>query len=283
VSEFDPRTTLARPDLAEQALEGIVRAARYRPVEPAQCVVSAAGVRKTPDASGEQQDQIVFGEAFDVLDRCAGWAWGRARRDGYVGWVEEAALAGPVLAPTHRVSAIRTYAFPEPDFKAAPPTLLTLNSLVTVEDRHGRFVKVARAGWVAEEHLAALDVFERDPAAVAERYLGAPYQWGGRESLGLDCSGLVQQALYACGRGCPRDTDVQARETGEAIDPGPDYRSLRRNDLVFWDGHVAVMIDEERIIHATAWHMQVAVEPLADVVARFRGEGAGDPTAFRRL
>jgi cell wall-associated NlpC family hydrolase len=283
VSDFDPRTTLARPDLAEQALEGVLRAARYRPVEPAQCVVPAAGIRKAADPAAEQQDQIVFGEAFDVLDRQGGFAWGRARRDGYVGWVEAAALAAPVLAPTHRVSAIRTYAFPEPDMKSAPPVLLTLNSLVTVEARDGRFAKVARAGWVAEEHLAALDVFERDPAAVAERYLGAPYQWGGRESLGLDCSGLVQQALYACGRACPRDTDVQARETGVAIEPGPDYRGLRRNDLVFWDGHVAVMLDEERIIHATAWHMQVTVERLADAVGRIRAEGAGEPTAFRRL
>jgi cell wall-associated NlpC family hydrolase len=283
VDAFDPRTLLAREDLADQALEGVVRAERYRPVEPMQCAVPASAVRKAPDVHAEQQDQLVFGEAFDVLDHKDGWSWGRGRRDGYVGWVQSATLAAPVLAPTHRVSAIRTYAFPEPDMKAAPPVLLTLNALVTVEDRHDRFVRVARAGWVVESHLSPLDTFERDPVAVAERYLGAPYQWGGRESLGLDCSALVQQALYACGRACPRDADEQANAAGAAIDAGADYSNLRRGDLVFWKGHVAVMVDEARVIHANAHHMAVAVEPLSDVVDRNAAAGIGAPTSFRRL
>jgi cell wall-associated NlpC family hydrolase len=280
VTEFDPRLTLARPDLAEQALEGLVRAERFRPAEAWQCAAPAAAVRKAPDLHAEQQDQVVFGEAFDVLDKKDGWLWGRARRDGYVGWVEATAFAEGVLAPTHRVAAIRTYAFPEPDLKSGPSTLITLNALVTVEARAGRWAKIARSGWIVERHLAALDEFETDPVAVAERYLGAPYQWGGRESLGLDCSGLVQQALYACGRACPRDTDVQAQEAGEALAGAAD---LRRGDLVFWKDHVALMIDEDRIIHANSHHMAVAVEPLAEAVVRIRESGAGDPTAYRRL
>jgi cell wall-associated NlpC family hydrolase len=275
VTDFDPRTTLARPDLAEQALAGVVRAKTFRAIQPWQCATPTAAVRKAPEAQAEQLDQVVFGEAFDVLDRKNDWLWGRARRDGYVGWVEADAFAQPVLTPTHRVSAIRTYAYAEPDYKTAPLALLTLNALTTVERTEGGFAKIARTGWIALAHLSALGAFERDPVAVAERYLGAPYQWGGRESLGLDCSALVQQALYACGRGCPRDADMQAAETGEAIDRA---RGLRRGDLVFWDGHVGLMIDTDRIIHANTHHMAVAVEPLADAVARNR-----EPTGYRRL
>jgi cell wall-associated NlpC family hydrolase len=280
VTDFDPRTTLARADLAEQALEGLVRAKAYRPIEPWQCAAPAAAVRKAPETEAEQLDQVVFGEAFDVLDRQDGWLWGRARRDGSVGWVEAAAFAQPVLAPTHRVSAIRAHAYAGPDSKAAPLALLTLNALVTVERTEGGFAKVARTGWIAESQLAALDAFERDPVAVAERYLGAPYQWGGRESLGLDGSALVQQALYACGRGCPRDADMQAAQTGEAIDRA---QGLRRGDLVFWEGHVGLMVDEALIIHADAHHRAVAVEPLADAEARHRKAGVGEPTGYRRL
>jgi cell wall-associated NlpC family hydrolase len=280
VTDRDPRTTLATADLADQALEGLVRAKLYREVEPRQCAVAAAAVRGRPDETAEQLDQVVFGEAFDVLDDQGAWAWGRARRDGYVGWVETSALAAPVLAPTHRVSAVRTYAYAAPSKTAAAPVLLTLNALVTAEVRKGAFVKVARAGWIAERHLAPLDDFERDPVAVAERYLGAPYQWGGRESLGLDGSALVQQALYACGRACPRDTEAQARETGAPLEPG---EHLRRGDLVFWPGHVALMVDPDRIIHANSHHMAVAVEPLAEAVSRFRDAGSGEPSAFRRL
>lgn len=280
VTDFDPRTTLARADLAEQALEGLVRAKAFGPVEPWQCAAPSAAVRKAPTARAAQLDQVVFGEAFDVLDRKDGWLWGRARRDGYVGWVEAAAFAQPVLSPTHRIAAIRTYAYAEPDDTTAPLALLTLNALATVERTAGGFAKVARTGWIAAPHLAALGAFERDPVAVAERYLGAPYQGGGRESLGLDGSALVQQALYACGRGCPRDADLQAVQTGEAIDRA---HGLRRGDLVFWEGHVGLMVDEARIIHANAHHRAVAVEPLADAVARHRDAGVGEPTGYRRL
>ncbi len=273
MNDLDPRTTLARPDLARQALEGIVRAERFAPTRAAQCVAASTAIRRAPDSTAEQMDQLIFGEAFDVLERRGGWVWGQARRDGYVGWVAEVALDEAVIAPTHRVSALRAYAFPEPDVKAGHAMLLTQNALVTVEAREGKFARIARAGWVAEHQLADLLAFEDDAATVAEAYLGAPYQWGGRESLGLDCSGLVQQALFACGRACPRDADMQARELGEEISPA----DLRRGDLVFWPDHVAILLDEERLVHANGWHMAVAVEPLVEALKRH-----GEPTVYRR-
>lgn len=273
MSDFDPRNTLARDDLAAEALEGIVRAERFARPSPMQCVTGATSIRRAADRGAEQMDQLLFGEVFEVLDRQDGWLWGQARRDGYVGWVAQEALADAILAPTHRIAAPRTYAFPEPDIKSGPPRVLTMNALVTVEGRDGRFARVARAGWVAEAHLGDLLVFERDAAAVAELYLGAPYQWGGRESVGLDCSGLVQQALFACGRGCPRDADMQARDLGDEI--GAD--DLRRGDLVFWADHVGMLLDEDRLIHANGFHMAVAVEALAEAVAR-----NGQPTGYRR-
>lgn len=269
--------TLARPDLAEQALEGVLRADAYRAPVIMQCTAPATAVRTQPGPKGAQEDQLIFGELFDVLETADGWAWGRARRDGYVGHVALEALSPSVLTPTHRVSAIRTYAYAEPDFRAGPAALLSLNALVTEEGRDGRFVRAGRLGWIAEQHLSNFVDFDRDPVAVAERFLGAPYQWGGRESLGLDCSGLVQQALYACGRGCPRDADQQAEALGAVVD-GP----ARRGDLVFWKGHVGWMVDEARVLHANSSGMAVAVEPLAEVAQRQQASGGG-PAQFRRL
>lgn len=276
--QFEPKSTLARPDLAELALEGLAPAAAYRATSERQCVVAVAAVRETADPAAIQQDQLVLGELFDVLEEKGGWAWGRARRDGYVGFVRTEALSRAVEVPTHRVSALRTYAYANPDFRSEPVMLLTLNALVTEEARSGRFVRVAHAGWVADSHLADFGSFDDDLAAVAERFIGAPYQWGGRESLGLDCSALVQQALYACGRGCPRDSEDQAR-IGLPIEAG----ALRRSDLVVWAGHVAVMVDALTVVHANAHHMAVSVEPLADVIARQREQGGGEPIAYRRL
>lgn len=274
---FDPRTTLIRDGRASTALEGVVAAASYIEPKTKRLAVPAAAIRRSPDAGAEQMDQLLFGEAFDVLEEEGGWAFGQARRDGYVGFVEAAALDAAEAEITHQVSALRTYAFSKPDIKSAPVGLYSMNSLVAVEARDGRFAKGVGTGWFVEAHLAPIGFGETDHAAVAERFLGAPYQWGGRESLGLDCSGLVQQALYACARGCPRDSDQQ-QALGHAI----ERADLQRGDLIFWRGHVAILTDARSIVHANAHHMMVAREGLDEAITRIRDAGAGEPTGYRR-
>lgn len=274
---FDPRLTLMRDERASTALEGLVPAARYVEPQTRQLTAASAAIRREPRAASEQMDQLLFGELFDVLEEADGWAFGQARRDGYVGFVEAAALDDQPVEATHWVSALRTYAFSEPNIKSAPSGLYSMNALVAVEAREGRFAKGVGTGWFVEEHLSPIGFGETDHAAVAERFLGAPYQWGGRESLGLDCSGLVQQALYACARACPRDTDMQA-----AIGAAVEGNALERGDLVFWKGHVAIVTGDNAVIHANAHHMMVAREPLDQAVERIRAAGAGEPTAFRR-
>ncbi len=284
--ESDPRLTLALagPDgdwaVADVALEGRVAAARYVAPESMQVMTPSCALRRIPGAAAEQVDQLLFGERFEALTAHDGFVYGQARRDGYVGWAPREALAPVGPAPTHWVRALRTYAFPQASIKAPPVLCLSTNALVAVETVEGRFAKLAgEGGFIPASHLAALGEVETDPAAVALRYLGAPYLWGGRDSVGLDCSGLVQQALYACGRCAPRDSDMQAK-LGAALEGA---RDLAHNDLVFWRGHVGLMLDADRLIHANAHHMAVAVEPLAEAVARIAAAGGGAPTAFRRL
>jgi cell wall-associated NlpC family hydrolase len=173
---------------------------------------------------------------------------------------------------------VRTYAFAEPSIKARASGPYSMNALVAVEAVEGRLAKAAGAGWMAVEHLAPVGVFEADMAAVAEQFVGAPYLWGGRESLGLDCSGLSQAALFACGKTCPRDADQQ-QQMGRAI----GRRDFGRGDLVFWRGHMAIGLDSERIVHANGHHMAVAIEPLDGAIERIDAAGVGPPTAFRRL
>jgi hypothetical protein len=269
----DARLTLARPDLADALLEGLVRAERYAPTKAHRCIASATAIRRGPDAASEQMDQLLFGERFTVIETMDGWGWGQATRDGYVGFVRLADLAAGDAEPSHRISALRAYGFSRPDIKSAPVGLYSLNALISVEAEDGRFLKAADSGWFVREQLAPIGRFETDPAAVAERFLGAPYQWGGRESLGLDCSGLVQQALYACGRACPRDSDMQS-----ALGAPVERSNLARNDLVFWRGHVGMMLDAQRLLHANARDMQTSIEPVAEAIARI-----GEPTALRRI
>ena len=275
---FDARVTLARPDLADQRLEGLVAAERYAPSRAMVCAVPAAAIRAGAARDAEQWDQLLFGEVFRVLEEKDGFAWGQAARDGYVGFVETSSLTPRAPSPTHTVGAIRTYAFSKPDIKSRPEGLYSLNSLVMIEARDGRFAKVLGTGWFVEAHLTPIGRGEKDYVSVAERFLGAPYQWGGRESLGLDCSGLVQQALYACQRACPRDTDMQ-----RAFFPEIAETDRRRGDLVFWKGHVAILLDPDTILHANAHHMATAIEPLSEAITRIEAAGVGAPLGYRRV
>ena len=275
--KHDPRITPWRDGIAARSLEGVMEAEVYLDPMAMSCVAPASALRAAPDANSEQMDQLLFGERFEVLEEEGAWRFGQAARDGYVGFVEASALspAGPL--PTHRVAAIRTYAFAEPSIKTRALGPYSINALVAVDAVEGRLARVVGAGWITASHLAPIGTYEEDWAAVAERFLGAPYLWGGRESLGLDCSGLVQQALFACGRACPRDADQQ-----EALGVALEAADFSRGDLVFWKGHVAIGLGDGRIVHANGHHMATAIEPLADAITRI-GAGGSQPTSYRRI
>jgi cell wall-associated NlpC family hydrolase len=273
---FDARVTLARDGLADARLEGVLTAERFAPVRPAQMIRPVAALRAAPDPRAEQLDQVLYGETFDRLGTRGGFVLGQAARDGYVGWAPADALADEIATPTHWVSALRTYAFADASIKAPARGPLSLNALVTIVEESETLARDPRIGWIARAHLSPIGESLSDPAAVALAHLGAPYLWGGRESTGLDCSGLILQARLACGLACPRDSDQQ-----EGLGAPAPENALARGDLVFWKGHVAMMIDTERMVHANAFHMAVAVEPLAEARARIAARG-GEPIAFRR-
>lgn len=281
---IDQRGILARDGVAAARLEGVVAARRYAPTTRRRVVTPVAPLRRAPRIEAEQVSQLLFGETVEILDETEGFAFGQSGRDGYVGYVDAECLdpPGEPVAPAPaalRVAVLRTYAFTEPSIKSLPEGLYSLNALITPEARQGRFVKARDGGWFISEHLAPLEQFETDPVAVAERFVGTPYLWGGNESLGLDCSGLVQQSLRACGMACPRDSDQQM-VLGNAIDPG---QGLRRGDLVFWRGHVGFLTGSNALLHANGHHMAVVIEPLDAAIARIDAAGSGQPTAYRRL
>lgn len=264
----DPNLHPWRPDLAASHLRGQVEAARFADPVAYQVTAGVAPLRRAPQPDAEQLSQALHGMVVDIYDEQGEFGWGQMRADGYVGWFAMDALSAPVLPVAARVTALRTYAYADPSPKAAPRFLLSLNAEVapTGEEADG-FVACARCGWVAREHLAEPGWFERDPVAVALRFVGAPYQWGGVESLGLDCSGLVQTAYRACGINLPRDSYMQ-RDAGTEVSDGKDLSGLRPGDVIVWNQHVAMVVDPGTVVHANTFHMATAVEPLNEALVR---------------
>jgi NlpC/P60 family protein/dipeptidyl peptidase-like protein len=234
-------------------------------------------LRHAPSADAVQDNELLFGDVFTVFEREHGWAYGQVEADGYVGYIHTFGCDA-VIAPTHRVIALATPLLATPDIKAPTRDLLPLNAKVKVLDRAKGFVRIAPDGFVFAEHLAPLDHVVSDWVATAERFVGTPYVWGGKTLAGLDCSGLVQTALASAGLASPRDADQQENTLGADV----PFLTRKRGDLVFWAGHVGIMLDDTRVIHANAFHMQVEIEPLEDAVARITPV-AGPVTAVKRL
>ena len=278
---FDKRITPYKDGVTDQAHEGLIRARSYVVGEVLSCYDAKAPILAQPEHGSEQWDQLLLGERFKVIERKHDFYWGQALRDGYVGYVPVSAFRNDWYLPTHYVSTLRTYVFVAPNVKASILTAISLNALVSVTRFENGFAYINDMGWVFASHLSTFETFADDFVGVAESYINAPYQWGGRESIGLDCSGLLQQALYASGYGCPRDSDMQAK-LGIGLDIHADLDGLTRGDLVFWKGHVAIMVDERNIIHANAHHMATVVENTREAIARIEATGS-EVIAIKRL
>lgn len=278
----DPRRHAWREDLASEELWDRVLVPRYEAGKVKQLMRPSAPMRKRPDKAAAYENEIVFGETVRVFEEVDGWAWLQLERDRYVGYVPADGLSEAVAEPTHRVQALGTFLYPVPDIKSSPIMPLSFDSRLAIANGDEKFSELVTGGFVVTRHISELGRPHRDFVEAAEKFVGVPYLWGGRTRLGVDCSGLIQLAMNAAGHNCPRDTDMQQDEVGNAILIPNDLEGLQRGDLVFWKGHVGVMTDGVMLLHANAHHMAVTVEPL--VVATRRISRAGSEiVSIRRI
>lgn len=279
MAALDPRLHPFRPEIAASHLRGRVEAARFVDGTSYEVIEPFADVRRAPSHEARLDTQALMGERVTVYETTEeGWAWGQLDSDGYVGWLSANALAAPGPTLTHKVAALRSLAFPAPDIKTPPLSGLPLGARLAIARQDARFAVTAAGRHIPLAHLAPIDAKEPDFVAVSEKFLGTPYLWGGKTSLGLDCSALLQVALQAAGIACPRDSDLQEQALGARL----AFSDLRRGDLIFWKGHVAIARDGDTLIHANAFHVAVAIEPVAEAIARIKAAGS-EVTSVRRL
>ena len=274
---MDPRITPSNGRVAHVSLEGHVEAERF--VKGRWMMVQQPMVNVTDAPRGARTSQLLFGDRFLALETTDGFAFGVTERDGYVGYILAGALTG-AEDPSHWVTAPATHLYPKPDFKSPPDVALFFGSQVKVTAERDGFLRIQTGHYIPGQHLMPMKARFSDPVGIADLFLGTPYLWGGTSRWGIDCSGLVQTALLACGIDCPRDSDQQEAVLGEAL---PEDADLRRGDLIFWKGHVGMMANDTTLLHANVHHMAVAYEPIDEALDRIARKEFGAVTARTRL
>ena len=273
---MDRRVTPCNGRVAAAHLAGVAAADAFVEGWQRRVIAPVADLCRAP--GGARDRQVLMGAAVTVFEERDGWAFVQAERDGYVGYLRAEAL-GEQAVPTHWVAVPAGHVYSAPDMKSPELSELVFGDAVSCVAHMPRFHETAQGGFIAKPHLWPIAKRFSDPVTVAQLFFGVPYLWGGNSVRGIDCSGLVQEAFVACGIACPGDSDMQEAVLGEALG---DNVKMRRGDLLFWKGHVAMAVDGEVLIHANAHHMAVAYEPAEQAIRRIEAQGDGPVTSRRR-
>ncbi len=234
---------------------------------------SISPVRREPAHYAPLDTEALFGELVKVYEtNDEGWCRVQLETDGYVGWMPANDLiAADKEKPTHYVSVPRGFIFSQSDIKSPPQMALPMGARVAVERTQQNFL-IAENGFIPSVFLKEIGQTDSDFTATAGKFLNVPYLWGGKSTLGIDCSGLVQVSLQAAGIKCPRDSDMQTGLGKPVL--FDDLAALKRGDLVCWKGHIGIISEPGKLLHANAFHMRVAEEPLAEAVGRIEKTGS---------
>lgn len=282
---LDPRLFAIREDLADVTLRARFRAPRYAEGRSARVAVGLLPVLHAPQPEAALDTFFHYGEAVRVFEEKDGYAWCQSVRDSYVGYVDAAALTmGDAPATTHHIATMGAYRYAEADLRSPVIDFLPRHAPVAVaqagfECRGTAYVWLAGGGFLPERCLSAAPPVSEDLAVAALLYLGCPYLWAGRSFLGIDCSGLVQEAFRDLGIAVPRDTDMQRDTIGEHVEAA-GFADLRRNDLIYIPGHVMIYAGDGSVIHASGGEMTVRQDSLATLMTAW-GYGFGEMTVRR--
>ena len=262
--KFDSRIIPIRNDLASIEYKGLIKSKKFSNGTN-YFLRSSSSPLYSKKNSNELASQLLYGEIFRVFDVSGKFAWGQSLRDNYVGYTPIESLSSKKIKATHKIQSLRALIYKKPQIKQSPIMYLSLNSLVNVKSKEGKFSFLENLGWIFSGCISPINNFNFNVTELAIQYLNTPYLWGGRDSIGIDCSGLIQNIYQMVGINMPRDTDLQELFFADEIF---SETKIKAGDLIFWKGHVAMALDNKNIIHANAYHMKTSIETLKHAKVR---------------
>ncbi len=217
------------------------------------------------------ETECLYGEKVEILDKYQEWVYCKLNTDNYCGWIQKNSL-GQLKKITHRVINKSSFIYRETNPKSEILLRIPMGARLAVENIKSNWAQTfliinnkMQVGYVPSGHIVDNDNKVNDWVKIAQTLEGTPYRWGGRDTLGIDCSALLQLSYQTYGQNIPRNTSEQVNLKKNTL---TNLNNLKRGCVVFWPGHVGIMIDKVNCIHANSFHMKTVTEPLFDIINR---------------
>ncbi len=217
-----------------------------------------ANINSKPSEKSEITSQILYGEKFKILSKKNGWLKIKTNFDNYVGFIKKSKF-NKNFKPTNKICKLKSKIFKKINNKFVPTNnFLYFASGISIKNFNKDYVEFERNKWIKKKDIKKIDHYEKNYIKIVKLFLGSKYLWGGKTSIGIDCSALIQIYFYYNRVFFPRDTKDQIKFCKKK-----SKKKLYRGDIIFWKGHVGMCIDRSKFIHAYGPKKKVLIMPTS--------------------
>ncbi len=232
-------------------------------------------LHKKPSVKSEIVTQMIYGESFSILKKTKQWLKIKVKEDNYKGYIKNKKFSD-FLRPTHKVNTLKAKIFESPN--KIKKKEISFGSKIKVIDNNSNFLKFAN-GWVKKNDVKPIYYREKDPFKKITSFKNIRYKWGGKSFKGIDCSALVQVFLNFNNKFCPRDAKDQVKYFKKNI----KLKNIRRNDIIYWKGHVAVALSSKKLIHAYGPMKKTVIMDINQTIKRIERTAKLKVIGIKRL
>ncbi len=221
--------------------------------------------------------QLLYGDTFKVIKKYSGWRKIKIKKDGYIGYIKNKKFSKPTK-PNFKVSILKARLFSKPSSKKKLQKFLPYESRVRIIKKNGKFSKFGKY-WIRTSHLKKNNFKYKNTFKDIKLFKNTRYLWGGKSYKGIDCSALVQIFFNHNNKYCPRDSKDQEKYFKKKI----KLKNIKKNDMIFWKGHVAIALSKNKLIHAYGPMKKVVIMNIKKTIERIDRTAKLKVTSIRRI